>query len=506
MSSERRIAEVVQETGVSKELVHHYLRLGLIPASEVRARYSDTQVRLLRQVRTLREDHNLPLETIRRIFEIFAFEPARLESLTLSESLCTRMTRLVSSGELIASETLTATELAEVAGIAAERLDEYVDANLVTALGQAGARRFSAHDAKAIALCEHGIELGMPFDSFRTIASYVRVGFELEYRQFFATATGEVEDGSELVGGLFLRTEIASAFVQNVLQSQLHAHVWAVLDQRSRPGWSVDDAIFGPSRAFVTRYGLQKRIDEAKAHLLLDPDDAARWSHAAALMLHAGQHREAAFFLEESLERWPADHQLAAACGRALILCGESDAGSVQLAHAAQGDGSAPLVRLYQALVRFQDSMEDDRPEALVADSATVRAWVNEALASAETAPAAIRTEVCMLGGWLLSALPPILSAYDLGRDLLIGTYHRLQAEPLADDRLPGLDQRYLINTAHLLMDCLRRGDTAPPPEARAPSIGALRTLICCTDPGSAFAERAFIERDDEDTPERFEP
>ena len=61
----RRISAVVRHTGISKELVHHYIRQGLLPKSESRARYSEQQVRLLQQVRTLREDHNLPLELIR---------------------------------------------------------------------------------------------------------------------------------------------------------------------------------------------------------------------------------------------------------------------------------------------------------------------------------------------------------------------------------------------------------------------------------------------------------
>ena len=60
-----RISEVSERTGISRELIHHYLRQGLLPKPETRAQYSEEQVRLLQQIKVLREQHHLPLEIIR---------------------------------------------------------------------------------------------------------------------------------------------------------------------------------------------------------------------------------------------------------------------------------------------------------------------------------------------------------------------------------------------------------------------------------------------------------
>ena len=93
-----KIAEVTDKTGVSKELIHHYLRQGLLPKSPSRAQYSEQQIRLLTQIRTLREEHHLPLEVIRGVFAFFGFEPRRIEALSHADSLSRRMTRPRSPG------------------------------------------------------------------------------------------------------------------------------------------------------------------------------------------------------------------------------------------------------------------------------------------------------------------------------------------------------------------------------------------------------------------------
>ena len=69
-----RISEVVKETGVSRELIHHYLRQGLLPQPRQRAIYTNQQIDLLRLLKKLREDHQLPLDLIRRVFELFEFD------------------------------------------------------------------------------------------------------------------------------------------------------------------------------------------------------------------------------------------------------------------------------------------------------------------------------------------------------------------------------------------------------------------------------------------------
>ena len=94
------IRQVVEETGVSKELIHHYLRQGLIPACQARGRYDEQQVELLRLIRRLREEHQLPLEVIRQLVSRFDQDPRAMELLLLGEPLARRLERLATRGEL----------------------------------------------------------------------------------------------------------------------------------------------------------------------------------------------------------------------------------------------------------------------------------------------------------------------------------------------------------------------------------------------------------------------
>lgn len=66
-----RIADLVERTGVPPATIHHYLRLGLLPAprkdSPNRFLYDDRHVQALRLIKTLRERRRLPLSVIRRV-------------------------------------------------------------------------------------------------------------------------------------------------------------------------------------------------------------------------------------------------------------------------------------------------------------------------------------------------------------------------------------------------------------------------------------------------------
>lgn len=65
------ISELVRRTGVPGATIHHYLRLGLLPAprrvSSNRFLYDERHVQAVQLVRMLRERRRLPLKTIRRI-------------------------------------------------------------------------------------------------------------------------------------------------------------------------------------------------------------------------------------------------------------------------------------------------------------------------------------------------------------------------------------------------------------------------------------------------------
>ncbi|MDE0853412.1 MAG: MerR family transcriptional regulator [Nevskia sp.] len=66
-----RIAEVVRRSGVTKETIHYYLREGLLSPPRKTARnaalYGDEHLHRLRLIRSLREEHLLPLKAIKSL-------------------------------------------------------------------------------------------------------------------------------------------------------------------------------------------------------------------------------------------------------------------------------------------------------------------------------------------------------------------------------------------------------------------------------------------------------
>jgi DNA-binding transcriptional MerR regulator len=484
-----RISDVVRKTGLSKELIHHYLRLGLIPKSDRRGRYDERQVRLLRLVRTLREDHNLPLEVVRSLFDALGFAPGRLESLTQSESLCNRITRFA-DGSVIAGETLDGDALARRSGVSGARIGEYISAGILAPTRSPDGERFSPYDANVVALCERGVELGIPFESLRTAASYVHVAFELEKTGFFG---GIDTDGSpnELLRELFLRQEVVLSFVQNMLQSVTQLHVREELSPSFRYEQSLDDVLYQPSSAFVRRHRIDARINEARSRCA-QATTPESWLDVAELLLHAGRYHEAVFLLEDCFQRWPRA-QAHPLYGRAVLLAGDAARGELLLSQALTTNEDDPRVPTYLALAKVQRANVDRRPEALVGQGSAILALVDQAVASGSPAPSSTSMECRLLCGWLLTALPQSLGCAARGRKLLERVLQELPDAPLADDELPGLRQRLQVNAAYLLL----RSNGHPPGE-RDPSepfdAERLRTLICRLDPASDFAQAVFLD------------
>jgi len=467
---EQKIGQVAESTGLSRELIHHYLRQGLLPPSPSRARYSDRQVRLLHLVKRLREHHGLSLELIRRVFERLEFDPDRLEPLTLVDSLNHRLIRFAGEGELSPGRTLTAGELAAEAGVSAARLAEYLGQGLVRPLE---GDRFSVFDAAVIALCERGVALGIPFESFRTIASYIRVAFQLEHAEIFNVGWDAETDLRGAMERLFLRREVVGALVQSLLQALIQRHVYETFEGRRPPDVTLDDVVYRPSGAFVERHGLGDRIERLQRGLTRQAEGGpAPWIEVAELQLHAGRYREAAFFLERALERWTDHAELAMLHGVALVLSGQRGPGRARLERLEhEHPALAPLCATYQALALFLDS-------AAPGDAAVVRRLTDRALQGPS------RLVSRLFGGWLLTALPPAFADPARGRELLSEVLGELEGGQ--EGGLPGQRDRYLINTAYLLHEA--HGD-----DADEAVLEDLRTRICRLDPACAFARRVYL-------------
>ena len=489
----RKISEVVEFTGVSRELIHHYLRMGLLPASKTRARYDEHQVKLLLLVKRLREEHNLPLEIIRSVFTYFEFDPEKLEPLVLADPLSLRLARFVEGHEQQDwfSKPLSVDEVLGSTGISRQRLDEYLDLGMVAPGPDGGYTHF---DTNVISLCECGVAEGLPFESFRTIASYVRLGFQLEHDDLFSLNWDGESEVKGMLSKLFLRREIVASFVQNVLQSLVQGHLRRLLttgvDQRGEA--TLDQVIYRPSRVFIKRHRIQELLEAGRHDVGRDDATAEVWQAQAELHLHAGQYREATFVLEQALGRWPDRAPLAELLGLALCLAGELVEGRARLEVAVSGDDASNLDCVHLALALF--CRMPGEPPASVDELTRIQQLVTAALdAPPPEPPEQPSLDVPMLGGWLLCALPGAFADAERGRDLLVQT-HDVLVRPTTEGEaeVPGLRLRQLINTAFLLWDAVRR---AGPLEGReAAGANMLQATICTLDPGCAFASRVYME------------
>ncbi len=482
-----RIRDLVDATGVSKDLIHHYLRQGILPPCETRARYGETHLQLLHLVRKLRDEFHLPLDTVRRIFELYGFDPEWLQPLFHIESLAQRLSRFAESSDLGLGRTLSADELAADAGIDVARLEELIGQQVIRPLEGTTPPRFTPHDAHVAALCDEGTRLGIPFASFRTVASYVRVGFELEHREFIELDWEAAGSPERLLGQAFVRREITSSFVHNVLQSLLQRALHGRLELRSAPAGVLTTVVYRPSAAFRARFDLQAAVDEHRQLLASRNDDPAVWRQAAQLHLHAGSYREAAFTLEQGLEAVPGNRTLRALYGISLVLAGELDQGIEQLESLGALADRSPDTAVYLALARYTRSAEGGKGSA--GDAAAIRSLTDGALDAWD--PGAQPSHVGYLAAWLLTALPEAFCDRERGIQALEAQLSRLMAAPPASPGLPGLAERHQLNAAWLLFEALGRGALDEGTEARRAD---LRSVICQLDPASALAERAYLE------------
>jgi len=455
-----------------------------LPRSAARGLYSTHQLRLLEQIRILRDDHNLPLDVIRGLFERFDFDVDRIESITLTDSLCKRVTSFVDSGQLLAAETLSERELADRVNVDVERVRHYVDARVVSPLRDGDSARYSGYDVATIALCEHGVALGIPFDSFRKIASYVRIEFDLEHAAFYGDERN-LAAANPLVN-VFVRREIARGFVQSVLHATTQRHVRELLEGNpERRSTTLDDVVYRPSDPFIRAHGIAARIEQLRDELRDAADDRQIWQNIARLLLHSGAYDEATFFLEESLQRFPRDARLACALGRALLLRGDYERGQQQLA-ALAGDGHAAV---FSALAVFRQARAADSAEQVIAAGAEVVRLIDVALAALPSRGAS-GVEIATLSGWLMASLPRAYGRRQAGLALLRDTFSKLDRERPVDAALPGLRERQQINAAYLLLDCMQEHVD---PATSGPDPERLRGLVCRLDPASRFAETAFL-------------
>jgi len=450
-------------------------------------------------LKRLREDHHLPLDMIRTVFEIYDFDPAHLEPFILADSLNNRLTHLANGGDAL-SAAFSAEELARRMGITSDRLRDYAQAKLIRAAPQGGNETYSFYDANIIALCEHAARLGIPLDSLRNISAYVRVAFELEHKILFGAAGQMKGEGKKALGEIVVCQEIVTGLIQNLLQSLIRHRLVDLIEPDSDTGGSLDEVLFRPSPMFCKRHGLDRAIETAQETLCASPEQRGQWARTGRLMIHAGRYREAAFFLEQALLQWPMDDRLLSLHARALVLSGAQDRGVEPLCRLAFSRDPDPLDRAYLALCLLHRIGTESAEQALASRGLSLPGFMQQTLESACGASWEVRSEVQMIAGWVLSMAPDASAGPDAGAALLAETLDGLKRASRGEEPLPGLRERYLINTAYLLYRARTgasyTGDAGVGEGKPAHSPEALRSLICSLDPAGAFAEAVYLERE----------
>jgi len=496
----QKIGEVVAHTGVSKELIHHYIREEVLPHPELRGQYTSTQVRLLHLIRTLRDAHHLPLPAIRTLFELYDFLPEKMEPLVLTEPLSARLSLLTEEGEMPTGlDVLDREGLLALTGLESPRLDLYLAEKLVVPLDNGEQQRFSRYDANVITLCEHGIRLGIPFESFRAVGSFTRVAFELEYGEFLKVGALDEDAVSpaHFLRDVFVRNEIGMGFIQNLLQTQMHGFLHGLLELPTQADGSLSQVVYQPSRAFLKRHGLEEALQSSRDGLSQAPDELEVWRDLTGLLIHSSLYREAGFYLEEARRKWGEHRGLVRDLGWALLCAGEVDRGLKLLEGLLEFDRVDPMTDVYVAMGLYAQRAAQSDVGPVWSDGGRILVLALRALAAVDGLSWWERLEVELFGGWLLTLLVSLPRQVSRGAATLVDVLRRLESSGRPEGEMPGQFERYHLNAAYLLLEVLPRAR-----EVRGWGEDAgerlrerLSGLICRLDPGSQFAQIVFLQQ-----------
>ncbi|MBI2896628.1 MAG: MerR family transcriptional regulator [Deltaproteobacteria bacterium] len=482
-----KISALARKSGVSKELIHHYLREGLLPPPPQRALYDNRHLRLLGLIKRLRDERFLPLPVIREITTFHNHDPDRIELLLLSSA----------TGMAGAGERMTLEAVERRTGAPRDLVERCAGVGLVRGVGPEGQELYGPEDANVVSLVHRGMVMGIPFDSFRTIRSYVEVAFELE-RASFLPRTEARPDLGELAREIAARTQIASGFVTNVLSSLIAEHLNRSLAQTAGEARGLTAAFYRPSDAFLRKHGIDREIERLRARLGPSPRDAEAMARLLDLFFLAGRYHEVVFTIEHGrdvLEDTPRMH------GWALVQVGETARGIEILELARARDPSDPVLCGYLAAARLHALGSEARVERTLGALGEVARLAEEALAGSH-ACAVDSAETKLVAGFLLCALPEVCELAGRGIAALQAVHRSAAATARPAIRPAAKRLRYRAASAVLLCRALARPDLPPPLARRAAKRrDALAREVLCIDPASEQALALYLGHEKESCP-----
>ena len=195
-----KMNELERRTGVGRETIRFYIREGLLPEPQRRARnvalYSDVHVQRLRMIRRLKEERFLPLDIIRRIL---LGDPTALPAATdpfgeLAPLLSTRL-GVGEDEPPVELETLIAGDEQAAQDVAAMR-----ESGVISVRKEGGKAVVSRLDGRIVALWRDLRRAGyepaaFPVDYIQLYMDALRPMATEEVARFFAGFEGRIEQG-----------------------------------------------------------------------------------------------------------------------------------------------------------------------------------------------------------------------------------------------------------------------------------------------------------------------
>jgi len=152
------IDELAHLSGTPSRTIRFYNTQGLLPPPTLRGRvayYDDEHIMVLQIIKELKEQQNLPLETIKQMLEI----RAKYGEVQMDLALKQRLQRSLAGRQEVQ---LSKKALIQQTGIAEQRIDELTEQNLLFPIQTENGPVYSSDDILLLELYEHLEQLGLP--------------------------------------------------------------------------------------------------------------------------------------------------------------------------------------------------------------------------------------------------------------------------------------------------------------------------------------------------------
>lgn len=152
------IDELAHQSGIPSRTIRFYNTQGLLPPPIMRGRvayYNSEHLLVLNIIKELKEQQNLPLETIKQLLEI----RAQHGDLQMNLALKQRALRSLSTGQQVQ---FSKEELMRQAGVTKEQIDELLQQGLLFPSQTEGENTFTGDDLLLLQLYQRLEQLGLP--------------------------------------------------------------------------------------------------------------------------------------------------------------------------------------------------------------------------------------------------------------------------------------------------------------------------------------------------------